>query len=181
MSSQNLNIVSGVAKLNPKYIGPFPITKIINKVAVQLQLPAHFKVQNVFHVDRLKRAKDSIQFPDRPVLEKPPPVIQADKDQDSEWEIEKIVERRRKRNRVEYLVKWKGYDSYDNQWLPVSQLSNARKLIQEFDKLNGIELLLPHDKQHVYKAESHHQMNLNVNLSAATVNPWSRVGKSIQC
>jgi hypothetical protein len=141
VSTANLNITSGVNKLNPKFIGPFPIIKVINPVAVQLELPNHYRIHNSFHVSKIKRAKTTEQFPNRTVLEKPPPIIKADNDQKSEWEIEKIVDKRRRRNRVEYLVKWKGYDSYDNQWLPVSQLTNARDVIKDFEEsLNSTRL-----------------------------------------
>ena len=37
------------------------------------------------------------------------------------------------RGRVEYLIKWKGYDQHDNQWLPMSQLTNAREVIKDFE------------------------------------------------
>jgi RNase H-like domain found in reverse transcriptase/Integrase zinc binding domain/Chromo (CHRromatin Organisation MOdifier) domain len=155
LSTEKLNITSGVSKLNPKFIGPFSISKVINPVAVQLQLPPHFKIHNSFHVSRIKRVKTTDRFPNRPTLEKPPPVIQADNDKESEWEIEKIVEKRRNRGRVEYLVKWKGYDSHDNQWLTVSRLANARDAIREFEE----------------------------SLTSARLNAISsdRVGSSVQC
>jgi hypothetical protein len=134
LSTDKLNIISGVSKLNPKFIGPFPIIRVINPVSVQLQLQPHFKIHNSFHVSRIKRARTSNEFPNRYSLEKPPPIIQADKDRESEWEIERIIDKRRSRGRVEYLVKWKGYDIHDNQWLPVSQLSNARGAIRDFEE-----------------------------------------------
>ena len=155
LSTQNLNIISGVSKLNPKYIGPFPISKIINPVAVQLALPAHFKIHNSFHVSKIKRAKATNEFPDRPIIEKPPPTIQADNDQESEWEIERIIDKRKSRGRIEYLVKWKGYDTHDNQWLTVSQLVNAREVIRDFE-------------------EAVRSTRLNAMSS-------DRVGKSVQC
>lgn len=135
LSTEKLNITSGVSKLNPKFIGPFPITRVINPVSVQLQLPNHFKIHNSFHVSRIKRARTSKEFPNRYSLEKPPPIIQADNDRESEWEIERIINKRRSRGRVEYLVKWRGYDTHDNQWLPVSQMTNAQGAIRDFEEI----------------------------------------------
>ncbi|KAD3336890.1 hypothetical protein E3N88_32409 [Mikania micrantha] len=43
-------------KLNPRYIGPFEITKRIGPVAYELQLPQELSsVHNVFHVSNLKK------------------------------------------------------------------------------------------------------------------------------
>ncbi|KAD3640072.1 hypothetical protein E3N88_29295 [Mikania micrantha] len=43
-------------KLNPRYIGPFKITKRIGPVAYELQLPQELSsVHNVFHVSKLKK------------------------------------------------------------------------------------------------------------------------------
>jgi len=199
VSTANMNITSGVNKLNPKFIGPFPISKVINPVAVKLKLPPHFKIHDSFHVSKIKRAKSTEQFPDRPVLENPPPVIKADNDQESEWEIDKIVNKRRRRNRVEYLVKWKGYDSHDNQWLPVSQLNSARDAIEDFEKtllttrLNSVSTIksttTPRGSA-IYRPRSSnsttsqsHQLTKQqtpINLFAATSHE-GRIGSSVQC
>ena len=166
LSTENLTIRTGVSKLNPKYIGPFRIARIINSVAYQLDLPKNMNIQNVFHVSRLRTAKESGSFPDRPVLEKPPPAVIADSEKDSEWEIEKIIDKKRRRNRIEYLVRWRGYDSYENSWLPVSELKNARQAIADYEKseFNSISTAANSSTQ-----------------TTATTNAPGRVVESIQC
>jgi ''chromo'' (CHRromatin Organisation MOdifier) domain. len=42
-----------------------------------------------------------------------------------EYEIEKILDKRVVRDRYQYLVKWKGYEDYNNTWLDESALRNA--------------------------------------------------------
>jgi Chromo (CHRromatin Organisation MOdifier) domain len=159
LSTEKLNVTSGVSKLNPKFIGPFPIIKVISQVSVQLQLPSHFKIHNSFHVSCIKRARTTDQFPNRPTLDKPPPVIQADNDKESEWEIERVVDKRMSRGRVEYLIKWKGYDQHDNQWLPMSQLTKAREVIKDFEaSLTSTRL----------NAISSHRVGKSVKCSAKT-------------
>ena len=47
--------------------------------------------------------------------------------EEQEWEITKIVSKRRAGKGFEYKVHWK------NTWLPKSELGNARRLLQEFE------------------------------------------------
>ena len=49
--------------------------------------------------------------------------VQVDSDQ--EFEIEKIVDSRVSRGRQQYLVKWKGYSDFENQWLDKDDLEHA--------------------------------------------------------
>jgi hypothetical protein len=59
---------------------------------------------------------------------------------------------------VEYLIKWKGYDQHDNQWLPMSQLTNAREVIRDFEA-----------------------SLVSTRLNAISSGRVGRVGKSVQC
>lgn len=45
-----------------------------------------------------------------------------------------LTREERSRGKVEYLVKWKGYDIHGNQWLSVNQLTNARGAIRDFEE-----------------------------------------------
>nr|CAB3229587.1 chromodomain Y-like protein 2 [Phallusia mammillata] len=48
------------------------------------------------------------------------------------FEVEKVLGKR-KRGRVQYLVRWKGFSSEHDSWEPVSNLTGCRELIQEFN------------------------------------------------
>ena len=53
-------------KLNPRYVGPFKITKRVGPVAYELELPEELSgVHNVFHVSNLKKflADESLVVP----------------------------------------------------------------------------------------------------------------------
>ena len=44
-----------------------------------------------------------------------------------------VSKRDTKEGKVEYLVKWKGYDVSDNTWEPVENLESSQELIDEFE------------------------------------------------
>eukprot|EP00029_Vermamoeba_vermiformis_P006128 TRINITY_DN2319_c0_g1_i3.p1 TRINITY_DN2319_c0_g1~~TRINITY_DN2319_c0_g1_i3.p1 ORF type:complete len:1107 (+),score=230.55 TRINITY_DN2319_c0_g1_i3:172-3492(+) len=57
------------------------------------------------------------------------------KDQDSEWEVEKILGKRFGDNgRVQYLVKWKDYPSEQNSWEGKENLLGCRDMIKDYEK-----------------------------------------------
>jgi hypothetical protein len=51
-----------------------------------------------------------------------------------EYEVERILDSRRHRNHLEYLVKWVGYPDHDASWEPRDNLSNAADILDEFDR-----------------------------------------------
>ena len=54
-----------------------------------------------------------------------------------EYVVESIIGRRRKGERTEYLVKWKGYKSEESTWEPVRNLSKVKDLIFRFNNEMG--------------------------------------------
>lgn len=53
-----------------------------------------------------------------------------------QYEVEAIVDRRKVKGRVEYLVKWKGYKSSENTWEPrASLVKQVPAIVREFDRL----------------------------------------------
>jgi hypothetical protein len=48
------------------------------------------------------------------------------------FEIEKILDKRKENNEIQYLVKWKSFSSDHNEWVPESQFSDFKK-INEFN------------------------------------------------
>ncbi len=66
-------------------------------------------------------------------------LIQDDR---QEFEVESIVDERtnRKKNRKEYLIKWKGYTASYNTWEPKNNLNNAIKLLNEWNQRRKINL-----------------------------------------
>jgi hypothetical protein len=83
----------------------------------------------VFHTSLLQPYhKNSI--PGR-VQKPPPPVIV---DGEKEYEIEKILDSKVSRNRLKFLVRWKGYTAESDEWIDKDYLENSQGLISEFNK-----------------------------------------------
>uniref|UniRef100_A0A1L8DWF3 Putative heterochromatin protein 1 n=1 Tax=Nyssomyia neivai TaxID=330878 RepID=A0A1L8DWF3_9DIPT len=56
----------------------------------------------------------------------------SDSDGDAEYQVESIRERRVKKGRVEYYIKWEGYPEEENTWEPIDNL-DCPELIAEFE------------------------------------------------
>jgi hypothetical protein len=57
-----------------------------------------------------------------------------DEEEEEDYEVERIIEKRGAGKKLRYLVKWKGWPEEDNTWEPVENLTNAKDLIQAFEK-----------------------------------------------
>ena len=134
LSTKNITLEdgSGSRKLNPKYCGPIKITEKVNDVTVRLDLSQPMierGIHNAFHVSLLKPfQKDKF---DR--TEPPAPPIEFD-DGHIEYELEKILNHRKRRNQVQYLIKWRGYSDHENSWIPEQNLENSPDLINAYKK-----------------------------------------------
>jgi hypothetical protein len=125
-------------KLNHRYLGSFPVTKLIDERAVQLGLPKTMRCHNVFHVSLIEPyRKNSLlsrkqAIPDSIIVE-----------EEEEYESEKILKakwRKAKRGTkkwVEYLVQWKGYPIGDFTFETTNAFDRGNlSLLREFYKRN---------------------------------------------
>ena len=125
LSTKNLNVSNmGTRKFLPRFIGPFPITEIINEVAYRVKLPDHLRIHDVFHVSLLRPHKpDSRSQP-------PPPTVLVEGQ--TEYVVEKILQHDirkagRGRTKTFYLIKWQGYGPEYNTWEPEENLTSDGK------------------------------------------------------
>lgn len=52
---------------------------------------------------------------------------------DNYYEVEKIIDRRIKKGKKEYLIKWKGYSENESTWEPLSHLKYIQEHVKEFN------------------------------------------------
>ncbi|CAJ0943504.1 unnamed protein product [Ranitomeya imitator] len=85
---------------------------------------ASFAIHNVFHRSLLRR----YVAPVVPSVDPPAPVLVEG---ELEYVVEKILDSRISRQKLQYLVKWKGYGQEDNSWVFASDV-HAADLVRAF-------------------------------------------------
>jgi hypothetical protein len=66
-----------------------------------------------------------------------------DEEEQQEFEVEEIIDRRQEKGKLYYLVKWKDFDSSANSWEPISNLIHFREMIKEYEKKKKVESVEP--------------------------------------
>ena len=83
LKTDHLQLASNLSrKLSAKWAGPYPITEVVNPVAMRLQLPPDIRLHPVVHVSQLKVHEGDTVVPRQPVT--------VD-DSGDEYEVEDIM------------------------------------------------------------------------------------------
>ncbi|KAG1960212.1 hypothetical protein F2P79_006169 [Pimephales promelas] len=129
LSTKNIPLRSVSNKLAPKFIGPFPVTKIISPVTVRLKLPpAYRRIHPAFHVSKIKPVFRSHINPPAPVP--PPPRLV---DGEPTYSVNRILDSRRRGRGFQYLVDWEGYGPEERSWVPARDILD-HSLIDDYNR-----------------------------------------------
>jgi len=115
-------------KLTERFIDPYKIKKIISSNGVELELSSIIKIHPVVNVSRIHKYVGQVEGQKK---EQPAPVIIEGEE---EWEVERILNKRRVREKDKYLVCWKGFTVESDTWEERENLENAKEVIKEFEK-----------------------------------------------
>jgi hypothetical protein len=123
------------SKLLPRYLGPFRVlTADQDRGNYTLELPHTLRIHPVFHERVLVPYKEpSLHFADRNVPVVEPEAIDPERD----YEVEAILDHRKRRRTKEYLIRGAGYDSNKDAWVPEQNLAGAPDLLKEYLQARG--------------------------------------------
>lgn len=136
LDTRNLSTGRPSEKLAPRWEGPFEVVKSSSH-AVKLDLPANMKVNNVFHV-QLVRRWEAEGIPGQEASE---PNVNANRgrvmvrtdgfQEEQQYEFDNVLDYGKAENgRSQYLVKWTGYE--EPSWQPVSDLKGCPDVLWAF-------------------------------------------------
>ena len=115
-------------KLVEQFVGPYKIKAIISSNVVELELPATIRIHPVVNVSRIKRYIDQVNGQRKKT---PQPVVIKEEE---EWEVEKILNKRKVRGKDKFLVQWKGFMAEEDTWESRENLKNAGDILREFEE-----------------------------------------------
>ena len=113
--------------MKPKREGPFPITKVLGPVTYWLQLPAMWRIHNVFHTALLRPYKENEVYGEN-YTEPPPELVEGEE----VYEVETILSHRRRGRGYQYFIKWWGYPISDASWEPEHVFSDDGDILRQY-------------------------------------------------
>ena len=128
LSTKDLVLEERLArKLVDRYVGPYIIEEVVSTNTVKLRLPTSMRIHPVVNVSQIIQYKEQVEGQKR--KEEKPIEVEGVK----EWEIEKILNKRKIRGVDKYLVRWKEFTAEHDIWKRKEDLGNAREALEEFE------------------------------------------------
>ena len=115
-------------KLTERFVGPYKVKAIISSNAVELDLPTTVKIHPVVNVSRIRKYTSQVEGQK---MKTPQPVVIEGEE---EWEVERILNKRKIRGKDKFLVRWKGFTVEGDTWESRENLKNAKDALREFEE-----------------------------------------------
>ena len=115
-------------KLIERYMGPYAIEEVVSSNAVKLKLPSSIRIHPVVNVSRIVRYREQVKG------QKKEEEKLVEVDGVEEWEVEKVLNKKKIRGVEKYLIRWKGFTAEGDTWERRENLKNAEELIEEFER-----------------------------------------------
>ena len=114
-------------KMKPKREGPFSITEVLGPVTYRLRLQPSWRIHDVFHATLLRPYKENEVY-GKNFTEPPPELIEGEE----VYEVESILNHRRRGCSYQYYVKWQGYPISNASWEPEEVFSDDGNLLTQY-------------------------------------------------
>jgi len=121
-------------KLVDHYVGPYIINKIVSTNVVKLQLPVSMRIHPVINISQI------VQYKEQVGEQKREEVKPVEMNEVKEWEVEKILNKRKVREVVKYLVQWKRFTAKHDSWEKKKDLENMKEAVVEFERRINVEV-----------------------------------------
>ena len=115
-------------KLMERYVRPYVIEGVVSSNAVKLRLPSSMRIHPVVNISQIVRYKEQVKG------QKKEEGKLVEVEGVEEWEVEKILNKKKMRGVVKYLIWWKGFTAEEDTWKRRENLKNAEELIEEFER-----------------------------------------------
>jgi len=116
-----------VQKLTERYVGLYTIEEVVSSNVVKLRLPSSMRIHLVVNVSQIVWYKEQVKGQKKEEGK----LIEVEGIE--EWEVEKILNKRKIRGVEKYLVQWKGFTAEGNTWERKEDLKNAGEALKEFE------------------------------------------------
>jgi len=123
-----------VKKLVDLYVGLYTVEEVVSINVVKLRLPASMRIHPVVNVSWIVQYKEQVEGQKKE--EGKPMEVEGVK----EWEVEKILNKKKIRGVEKYLVHWKGFTVEHNTWERRGDLGNVKEVLEEFEGRVDIEI-----------------------------------------
>ena len=123
-----------IRKLTERYVGLYEIEEVVSSNAVKLQLPASMRIHLVINVSQIVWYKEQVKG-QKKEEGKPIKVEGAE-----EWEVERILNKKKIRGVEKYLVQWKEFTAEGDTWERKENLKNAGEALEEFEGRMNAEI-----------------------------------------
>jgi len=120
-------------KLMERYVGLYAIEEVVSSNAVKLRLPSSMRIHLVVNVSQIVKYKEQMKG------QKKEEGKLVEVERVEEWEVEKILNKKKIRGVVKYLIWWKGFTVEGDTWERRENLKNTEELIEEFER-GGVEV-----------------------------------------
>ena len=170
--------ISITVRLNKKYaqqyVDSFQIIERIERLVYRFDISNNWRVHNVFIVAQLKFCSsfDNDSYRRSRSIESNSMSIEKDIDQIKSWKLNRLIDKRRSAREIEYLIRWKNWNSQHDVWKSLSKFDNAMNLIKQYE-VDLIDKVFSINRQQIDVVDSIRNSVIIISLTSSSISQFS--------